>query len=97
MLENCGRDLRLETTHVLTEVGDKQGHALRRNFAPKMYGPMKNKVKKKTTIKMGIPCFPNYLHQKGSVYTLTFAVFPLTFWLTGRCLNFLKITVLKAV
>ena len=26
-----------------TEVGGKQGHALRGNFAPKMYGRMKNK------------------------------------------------------
>ena len=26
-----------------TEVGGKQRHALHRNFAPKMYGPMKNK------------------------------------------------------
>ena len=30
-------------SYLKTEIGDKQGHALRRNFAPKMYGPMKNK------------------------------------------------------
>ena len=26
-----------------TEIEGEQEHALRRNFAPKMYGPMKNK------------------------------------------------------
>ena len=38
-----------------TEVVGKQGHALRRNFAPKMYGPMKNKQLKDNSIEESQP------------------------------------------
>ena len=35
--------------------GGKQGHALRRNFAPKMYGPMKNKTVKDNSMEESRP------------------------------------------
>ena len=38
-----------------TEVEGKQGHALRRNFAPKMYGPMKNKQVKDNSVEESRP------------------------------------------
>ena len=38
-----------------TEVGGKQGHALRKNFAPKMYGPMKNKKVKDNSMEESWP------------------------------------------
>ena len=38
-----------------TEVGSKQGHALHRNFAPKMYGPTKNKQVKDNSIEESRP------------------------------------------
>ena len=49
--------MRLETTHVLKlrlEVS-KQGHALRRNFAPKIYGSMKNKQVKANSVEQSLP------------------------------------------
>ena len=38
-----------------TEVGGKLGHALHRNFAPKMYGPMKNKKVKDNSVEESRP------------------------------------------
>ena len=38
-----------------TEVGGEQGHALRRNFAPKMYGRMKNKQVQDSSVEESPP------------------------------------------
>ena len=38
-----------------TEVGGKQGHALRRNFAPKMHGPTKNKQVQDNSVEKSRP------------------------------------------
>ena len=42
-------------SYLKTEVGGKQGHALRKNFAPKMYGPMKNKQVKDNSVEESRP------------------------------------------
>ena len=46
----CERLASRDHSCLKTEVGGKLGHAPRRNFAPKMYGPMKNKQVKDNSI-----------------------------------------------